>query len=159
MFLWFLSRNKRHFSFSPSTLLKNIVTILFHYLRTSSRQLHNSFFPKLFIFLSKELFQVPFIAGELNFFPLREFCKDQNKWKSKGTMSGEYIGWIRTSQPSSSSFCLVMREICGLLLSWWKIMCFLLTDAGHFLLRAAFSWSNWEQYLLELIVRFLTRSS
>ena len=23
-------------------------------------------------------------------FPLREFCKDRNKWKSEGAMSGEY---------------------------------------------------------------------
>ena len=33
-------------------------------------------------------------------------------------------------------------------------MCFLLTNSGRFLLSAAFSWSNWEQYLLELIVWF-----
>ena len=35
-------------------------------------------------------------------------------------------------------------------------MCFLLTDSGRFSLSAAFSWSNWEQYL-ELIVWFSTR--
>ena len=28
-------------------------------------------------------------------------------------------------------------------------MCFLLTNSGCFSLSAAFSWSNWEQYLLE----------
>ena len=33
-------------------------------------------------------------------------------------------------------------------------MRFLLTNSGCFLLSAAFSWSNWEQYLLELIVWF-----
>ena len=111
------------------------------------------------LFEQRPLLGVFYSSRELNFFPLREFCKDQNKWKSKGTMSGEYIGWIRTSEPSCNSFFLFMRETCGLLLSWWKIMCFLLTDAGCFLLSVAFSWTNWEQYLLQLIVRFLARSS
>ena len=36
---------------------------------------------------------------------------------------------------------------------------FLLTNSGHFLLSAAFSWSNREQYLLELIIWFSGRSS
>ena len=39
-------------------------------------------------------------SRELKFFPLRGFCKDWNKWKSEGAMSGEYDRWIRTSQPS-----------------------------------------------------------
>jgi len=26
-------------------------------------------------------------GGGLKFFPLREFCKDRNKWKSEGAMS------------------------------------------------------------------------
>ena len=52
MYFQFLSKNKRQFSFSPRTLLNNIFTILFHYLLPPSSQ--------LFIFLSKELFQVPF---------------------------------------------------------------------------------------------------
>ena len=59
-FLQFLSKNKRHFSFSPRTLLNNIFTVLFYYLLPFFRQIHNSIFPKFFIFLSKKLFQVPF---------------------------------------------------------------------------------------------------
>ena len=55
----FLSK-MTYFSFSPRTLLNNIFTLLFHYLLPFFRQLHNSIFPKLFIFLSKELFHVPF---------------------------------------------------------------------------------------------------
>ena len=98
-------------------------------------------------------------SRELKFFPLKEFCKDLNKWKSKGAMSGEYSRWIRTSQPSCNSFYLVIKETCGLALSWWKIMHFLLTNSGHFSLSAAFIWPNWEQYLLELIVWFSERSS
>ena len=44
------------------------------------RQLHNSIFPKLFIFLSKELLQMSFMVFQgIEIFPLREFCKDQNK--------------------------------------------------------------------------------
>ena len=63
----------------------------------------------------------------------------------EGAMSGEYSGWIRTSQPSCNSFCLVTKETCGLGLSWWKVMCFLLTNAGCFLSSsAAFNWSNQE---------------
>ena len=57
-------------------------------------------------------------------------------------MSGEYGGRIRTSQTSCNSFCLVIKETCGLVLSWWKIMHFLLTNSGHFSSSAAFSWSN-----------------
>ena len=37
-------------------------------------------------------------SRELKFFPLGEFCKDQNKWTFEVVMSGEYGGWIRTSQ-------------------------------------------------------------
>ena len=36
---------------------------------------------------------------------------------------------------------------------------FLLTNSGRFVSSAAFSWSNWEQYLLELIVWFSGRTS
>ena len=95
----------------------------------------------------------------LKFFPLREFCKHLNKWKSEDATSGDYSGWIRTSQPSHNSFCLVIKETCGLALSWWKVMHFLLTNSGRFSWSAAYHWSNWEQYLLELIVWFSRRSS
>ena len=98
-------------------------------------------------------------SRELKFFPLRKFCKDRNKWKSEGAMSGEYSGWIRTSQPSCNRFCLVIKETCGLALPWWKIMHFLLTNSGCFSSSAAFSWSNREQHLLEWIVWFSRRSS
>ena len=63
-------------------------------------------------------------------------------------MSGEYGRWIRISQSSYNRFCLVIKETCGLAL--WRIMHFLLNNSGHFLLSAAFSCSNWEQYFLEL---------
>ena len=41
-------------------------------------------------------------------------------------------------------------------LARWKIMRFLLNPSGRFSLIATFSWSNWEQYLLELIVWFIS---
>ena len=66
-------------------------------------------------------------SRELTFFPLKEFCKELNTWKSEGAVSVEYSRWIRTSQPSCNSFCLVIKETLGLALSWWKIMRFLLT--------------------------------
>ena len=65
--------------------------------------------------------------------------------------SGEIPGWIRTSRPSCNSFCLVIRET-RLVQSWGEMMRFLLTNSRCFSLSAAFSWSNWEQYLLELII-------
>ena len=159
--LWFLSKNKRHiFHFHQELYLTNVFTLVFHYLLPFFRQLHNSVFPKPFIFLSKELFQVPFTVFQgIDIFSIREFCEDWNKWKSKSAMSGEYSRWIRTSQPSCNSFSLVIQETCGLALSWWKMMRFLLTNFGCFSLSAAFSWSNWEQYLLELILWFSGKSS
>ena len=135
-------------------------TILFHYLLTFFGQFYNSIVPKLFIFLSKKLFQVLLtIFQGIENFPLREFWKDWNKWKSEDAVSGKYGRWIRPSRPSCNRFCLVIREICSLALSWWKTMCFLLTNTSFFSLSAAFSWSNGEQCLLELIVLFSRRSS
>ena len=43
-------------------------------------------------------------SRELKFFSLWEFCKDRNKWKSEGAVSGEYGAWMRTSQPSCTVF-------------------------------------------------------
>ena len=67
-------------------------------------------------------------SRELKFFPLTEFGKDWNKWKSKSAMSGKYSGWIRTSQPSYDSFRLVIEEACSTVLSWRTF----LTDSGGF---------------------------
>ena len=144
--LQFLSTNKRHFSFSPRTLLNNVFTLLFHYLLPFFRQLHNSIFQKFLSFWAKNYSRCLLQSSrEWKFFPLREFCKDRNKWKSEeGAVSGEYGGWIRNSQPSCNSFCLVIKETCCLELSWWKIMCFLLTNSRRFSSSAVFSWSNWE---------------
>ena len=46
----------------------------------------------------------------MNFFPLREFCKNQNKQKSKGAISAEYSRWIRTSQLSYNNFTLSSKK-------------------------------------------------
>ena len=111
-------------------------------------------FPKLSIILSKELlFQVPFYSLQRkNFFPIREFCKDRNKWKFEGAMFGEYGGWIGTSQTSSHSFCLVITHQRNVRseLSWWKRVSFLLINSGCSSHSAAFGWSNREECLLEL---------
>ena len=99
------------------------------------RQLHDSTFSKLLIFLSEELFHVPFTVfqGIGNFF-IKIICKDWNKWKSEYVMSGEYGGWIRTSQPSWNSCCLVIRETCSLALFLWTsvcVFCWLILDVFH----------------------------
>ena len=73
---------KTHFSFSPRTLLNNVFTILFYYLLPFFRQLDNSMFPKRFIFLSRDLFQVPFLVSwdlKLLFF----FFHNENFVKTK----------------------------------------------------------------------------
>ena len=72
-------------------------------------------------------------------------------------MSGDYGGWISISQPSCNSSCSVIRETCGLVLPWWMILHFLLTNSRRFSSSAAFSWFKWEEYLLELIVFLIDR--
>ena len=70
-------------------------------------------------------------SRELKFSPLREFCKDWNKWKSEGAMSGEYGRWIRTSQPSCNSFCLVIKKHVALRYPDGRlcVFCWLILDA------------------------------
>jgi len=46
----FLGKNKRQFSFSPVTLLNEVLTMLFHDLLPFFRQLHNSIFPSFLSF-------------------------------------------------------------------------------------------------------------
>ena len=118
-------------------------------------------FQNFFIFLSKELFQVPFTLFQgIEFFPLREFCKDWNKWKSKSTMSGEYGGSVRTSQPICNSFlpghqsnmvlCYPDGRLC--------IFCWLILNAFHRellsvgLMGAVFVGINHLVFLKELII-------
>ena len=60
---------------------------------------------------------VPVFQGIECFFPLREFRKGQNRWKSEGAMYGEYGRRVRTSQPNCESFCLVIKEACSFMLS------------------------------------------
>ena len=129
-FLQFLNKNKIHFSLSPRTLLNNVFNVLFHYLLPFFRQLHNSIFPKLSIFLSKELLQVPFTVfqGIEAFFPLREFCKDWNQWKSEGTISGEYEGWIKNfTAKLQVSACSSKKQ--AVLCRRWCVFCWLIPDA------------------------------
>ena len=53
--------------------------------------------------------------------------------------------------PSQAVTVLAIKETCGLVLTLWKVLRFLLTNSRRFLLSAAFSWSNLKRYLLELI--------
>ena len=53
------------------------------------------------------------LLGNWNFFPFWEFFKDVNKWKFEDAVSGEYGGWMRTSQPICNGFCLVIKETWG----------------------------------------------
>ena len=94
-------------------------------------------------------------------FPLREFCKNQinRNPKIQCLVNTVVESDMTVSQSRCDSFIPVIKEKCGLSPSWWKIMHFQLPNSGYFSLSAAFSWSNWEQYLLELIVWFSGKSS
>ena len=62
--------------------------------------------------------------------------------------------WIKILQPTSDNFCQVTKETYSLTLFW-----FIFTNLEHFLSIAAFSWSNWEQYLFKSIVFVLWKDS
>ena len=97
-------------------------------------------------------------SRKLKFFPLREFCKNQNKWTFEGVMSDEYGGWIRTSSQAVIVFAWASKKYV-VLHYHLRFVHFLLTNFRPFSLSAACSWSNWQQYLLELIVWFFRSSS
>lgn len=85
------------------------------------------YLPKIFYFFEQRTLPCVFysLPEKGNFFPWREFHKDQNKWISKGAISGEYAEWIKSFQSCCNKFCLVIKETCILGLSCWNIMCFL----------------------------------
>ena len=140
MFLRFLSKNKRHiFHFHQKlywTLYSPFCSTTFCHFSGNfiipSSQNFLSFWAKN---CSREQ-----SSRELKFFPLREFCKEQNKLEIR-----RYNVWWILRMNQNFPARLVIRETCGLSLSWWKIMHFLLTNSGCFSSSAAFIWSNWEQ--------------
>ena len=67
-------------------------------------------------------------------------------------MSGEYSRGIRTSQQAVTVFAWWSKEHAVLLYSDGTLCVFSWLIPVAFC--AAFSWSYWEQYLLELIVGF-----
>ena len=128
-----------YFSFSPITLMKIYSSFCSSSYCHFSGKLIIYTLPKLLSLWAKNCSQCLLQSSrELKFFPLREFCKGKNKVKHEDAMSGEYSGWIRTSQPSCNDFCLIIRETCGLALSWWKIMCFLFNNSWHFFINFCF---------------------
>ena len=68
-------------------------------------------------------------------------------WKSRCLVNK--VDQSELSSQVVNGFCLVIKETCSLMFSWSKIVCFLLTNSGQFWV-IAFSWSKWEQDLLEL---------
>ena len=155
-----------YFSFSPITLMKIYSSFCSSSYCHFSGKLIIYTLPKLLSLWAKNCSQCLLQSSrELKFFPLREFCKGKNKVKHEDAMSGEYSGWIRTSQPSCNDFCLIIRETCGLALSWWKIMHFynifwmhnIILDAFHLvLLSVGLTGRN---ICWELILWFSWRSS
>ena len=74
-------------------------------------------------------------SRELKYSALREFCEDWTKEQSEGAVSGEYGGWIRTTQPSCNDFCLSPKKHMVL---WYHypdkrlcVFCWLILSAFH----------------------------
>jgi len=131
-FLWFLNKNNRHLSFSPRPLLNNKFTILFYYLLLFFKQLHNSVFPKLFIFLSKVLVQVTFrVFQGIGIFSIRIIFK----WQINGHLM------VRCMMNSADALELPSQVLT--VFAWspkehvvlcypggrWYIFCWLILDA------------------------------
>ena len=152
--------SKKWDTFSPRTWWEHVFTVLTHYLLPPFRQLHNSFFPKLFIFLSKELFQVPFAVfqGIDIFFHKENFVKTEINGNPKVPCLVNTADESELPSQAVNGFAWSSKKR-GLMLSWWEVMRFLLTNSGCFSSSAAFSSSNGEQYVLELTVWFSRRSS
>ena len=109
-----------------------------------------------YLFLSKELFKAPFtVFQEMEIFFL---SKNFVKAKVNGNLMVQcLVNMANESELPSQAvtvFALVIKEMCHLVFSQWKIKNFLLSNSRYFLLYDAFSWSNWEQCLLELIYDF-----
>ena len=89
--------------------------------------------------------------GIFSFFPLREFCKDRNQWTSQVQYLVNIADESQLPIWAVTAFVQSLKSV-SLVESWWKIIHFLLTYSGCFLLTAPFSWSNWEQYVLALLI-------
>ena len=132
--IWFLSKNKTHFSFLPVTLLNNIFTILFHYLLPSFRQVHSPTFLTFWPFWAKNCPRCLLQSSrELKFLPLREFCKDWNKWKSKVQC---LVNTVNESELSSQAVTVVAWSSEKHVVSCypdgrWCIFCWLIPDTLH----------------------------
>lgn len=109
-----------------------------------------------YLFVSKELFKVPFtVFQEMEFFFLLE---NFVKAKVNGNLMVQcLVNMANESELSSQAvtvFALVIKEMHCLVFSQWKIKNFLLNNSRYFLWYDALSWSKWEQCLLELIYDF-----
>ena len=140
MFLWFLNKNKRYFSFSPRPLLNNKFTILFYYFLLFFKQLHNSVFPKLFIFFSKVLVHVTFrVFQGIGIFSIKIIFK----WQLNGHLMVRCMmnsaDALELPSQALTVFAWSPKEHVVLWSSWWKMMHFLLTNSGCFLWYAASS--------------------
>ena len=101
------------------------------------RQLHDSIFPKLLIFLSKQLFHVPFtVFQRIEIFFIKIICKDRNKWKSKMWCLVNMVG---ESELPSQAVTVVVRsaEKHAVLRYSYERLCLLLTNSGRFSSSAA----------------------
>ena len=118
----------------------------------------NSIFPELTFFEQRPVSGAFYsLSGNL-IFSQWEFIKTKTNGHPKVQCVVNTADKPELPRQTVTNFYLIPKETCGLALSWWKVMHFLLTNSRCFS-SSGFSWSNWEQYLLELIFWFSTRSS
>ena len=146
-------KKKTYFSFSLIILLNSIFIVLLHYLLPFFKQLRNSIFLKHIIFWVKNVsMYFSQSSRKLKYFPLRSFRKTKINGHPKVQ---NLVNMADESELLGQAVTIFAWSSKKHALFWWKMMHFLLTNSWWFSLSAvsaAFSWPNWEQYLLELIV-------
>ena len=74
---------------------------------------------KIQLVLSSKNFPQTFSPDHLeNSFVIQSIFKEQKRWKSLGTRSGEYVVWNRKDQSKSNFFLCRIQVECSFVLSW-----------------------------------------
>ena len=133
--LWFLSKNKRHFFHFHQELYW---TMYSPFCSTTFRHFSGNFvIPSSQNFLSfwekncsRCLLQS---SRELKCFPLREFCKDQNKWKSEGAILVNTVDESELPSQSVTVFAWSSKKHAVLHYPDGRfcVFCWLILDAFH----------------------------
>ena len=116
---------------------------------------------KTFYLFEQRTFQVPFkVSQGIEIFSIKTFVKTEINGHPKIQCMVNIANESELPSQAVTDFAWSPRKrTYSLMVSGWEIIHFLLTNSKCFSSRATFSWFNWEQSLLELIVWFFRRSS